>query len=84
VAVLAGLAESLAEFLRGVLWLFTGLALAALVLLLVRQRRRSAPTGTQRLPEFVAGVDLRPESLPAEVAFRRRLRRWPGAPPSRR
>ena len=68
VAMLAMLAESLAEFLRGVLWLFTGLALAALVLLLVRQRQRSAPTGTRRLPEFVAGVDLRPESLPAEVA----------------
>ncbi|TLD47046.1 MAG: hypothetical protein FAZ92_00621 [Accumulibacter sp.] len=67
-AVLAGLAESLAEFLRGLLWLFTGLALAVLVLLLVRYRRRSAPTGPQRQPEFVAGVDLRPESLPVEVA----------------
>ena len=67
-AMLAGLGESLAEFLRGLLWLFIGLALAALVLLLVRHRQRSAPPRPQRLPEFVAGVDLRPESLPAEVA----------------
>ncbi|EXI67457.1 MAG: hypothetical protein AW08_02013 [Candidatus Accumulibacter adjunctus] len=68
-ATLLIVAESLAEFLRGLLWVFAGLALAALVLVLVRYRPRSPATQSQRLPEFVAGVDLRPASLPAEVAL---------------
>jgi hypothetical protein len=66
-ATLAIVAESVAEFLRGLLWVFAGLALAALLLMLVRYRPRSPATRSQRLPEFVAGVDLRPASLPAAV-----------------
>ena len=67
-ALLASVAESLAEFLRGLLWVFAGLGLAALVLLLGRYRPRQRATGPQRLPGFVAGVDLGPASLPAAVA----------------
>ncbi|MCM8611441.1 hypothetical protein [Accumulibacter sp.] len=67
-ATLAVVAESVAEFLRGLLWVFAGLALAALVLMLVRYRPRQPARRSQRLPEFVAGVDLRPTALPAAVA----------------
>jgi len=67
-AMLATLAAQLAELLRSLLWLVAGLALAVLVLLLVRHRQRWAPTSPQPLPEFVSGFDLRPGSLPAEVA----------------
>ncbi|MBL8407044.1 MAG: hypothetical protein JNJ81_04470 [Candidatus Accumulibacter sp.] len=61
--------EWFSEMLRGLLWVFAGLGLAAAIFLVLRYRQagsraRVAPAA----PEFLFGLDLRPASLPADVA----------------
>lgn len=61
--------EILAEWLRSLLWIFAGFALAAAIFLVLRYRQAGARARTAPVaPEFLFGLDLRPISLPADVA----------------
>ncbi|HMW54519.1 MAG TPA: DUF4129 domain-containing protein [Accumulibacter sp.] len=61
--------EILAEWLRSLLWIFSGFALAAAIFLVLRHRQAGLRVRTAPMaPEFLFGLDLRPTSLPADVA----------------
>jgi hypothetical protein len=61
--------EILAQLLRSLLWIFAGLALAAAIFLVLRYRQAGLRVRTAPMaPEFLFGLDLRPDSLPADVA----------------
>lgn len=60
--------EFLAEVLRALLWIVAGLALAMVILLVVRYRENLGSERARVAPEFLCGLDLRPASLPADIA----------------
>ena len=60
--------EFLAEVLKGLVWIVAGLGLAVAVYVVIRYRARLLPATTRATPEFLFGLDLRPDSLPADVA----------------
>lgn len=58
-----------AEIVRGMLWLFGGLILLAIIGLAIRYRRLfvDAASIRQAPPDFLFGLDLRPGSLPPDI-----------------
>jgi hypothetical protein len=60
--------EFLAEVLRGLVWIVAGLGLAVAVYFVIRYRERLLPATVRTAPEFLFGLDLRPDSLPADIA----------------
>mgnify|MGYP001357032317 CR=1 FL=1 len=61
--------ELLSEALRGLLWVIAALVAVALVSVLIRYRDRWLPRRSGRAPppDFLFGLDVRPDSLPADV-----------------
>ncbi|HPP46099.1 MAG TPA: hypothetical protein PLF25_01175 [Accumulibacter sp.] len=61
--------DFLAEILRGMLWLFGGLLLLAIIGLAIRYRHlfTDAASVRQSPPDFLFGLDLRPGSLPPDI-----------------
>ncbi|WP_299065521.1 DUF4129 domain-containing protein, partial [Accumulibacter sp.] len=60
--------EFLAEVLRGLVWIVAGLGLAVAVYFVIRYRERLLPAPVRTAPEFLFGLDLRADSLPADIA----------------
>ncbi len=60
--------EFLAEAMKGFVWIVAGLALAAALYLAVRLWGGRSRAVRREAPEFLFGLDLRPASLPADVA----------------
>ncbi|MBS1196837.1 MAG: uncharacterized protein H6R18_622 [Proteobacteria bacterium] len=67
--MLARLIESLVGGLRVVAWIVAGIVVAFLVYLVIRYRDYWLPGGREKPlpPEFLFGLDVRPESLPDDV-----------------
>lgn len=63
-------AELMAKGLRGLLYVLIALAIAALLVVLYRQRHRFMikPGAPVRAPDMLFGLDLRPDSLPNDIA----------------
>ncbi|MBL8393164.1 MAG: hypothetical protein JNK99_00235 [Candidatus Accumulibacter sp.] len=66
--LLMRLTELLAEVLRGLLWVLVGLVLAGATHLVIRYRQKRAAALPRTAPEFLSGLDLRPDSLPTDIA----------------
>lgn len=60
--------ELLAQALTVIAWVLAGLGLAAAIFVLIRYRERQRGATVQVGPQFLFGLDLRPESLPTDVA----------------
>ncbi|MGE5386128.1 MAG: DUF4129 domain-containing protein [Betaproteobacteria bacterium] len=62
--------EFIGEIMRGVVWIVAALLVAGLIYLLIRYREHWLPQRRERQapPEFLFGLDVRPESLPDDVA----------------
>ena len=60
--------ELLAQALTVIAWILAGLGLAAAIFVLIRYRERQRGATVQARPPFLLGLDLRPESLPTDVA----------------
>jgi hypothetical protein len=66
---LAGVMRAIAEGGRVLMWIAIALALAAAVYLVIRHREKLGLGGSRRAPpEMMFGLDVRPQSLPADVA----------------
>lgn len=63
------LVDVVAEVVRSLLWVAGGLALAAIVVVVLRHRHlfAVAVSPARRSPDFLFGLDLRPESLPTDI-----------------
>lgn len=66
--ILVKILNLVADVGERLVWIFAGLAAAAVCFLVVRHRRRPMPTIAPEVPEFLLGVDLRPASLPTDIA----------------
>ncbi|HQC80269.1 MAG TPA: DUF4129 domain-containing protein [Accumulibacter sp.] len=62
--------DIVAEVARGLSWIAGALALAAIVVVVLRHRHLFAVAAgpARRAPDFLFGLDLRPESLPTDIA----------------
>jgi hypothetical protein len=60
--------ELLAQALTVIAWILAGLGLAAAIFVLIRYRERQRGATVQARAPFLFGLDLRPESLPTDVA----------------
>lgn len=64
------LVEFIGEMMRGLVWVLAALLAAGLIYLLIRYHEHWLPRGRERPPppDFLFGLDVRPQSLPADVA----------------
>ncbi len=62
--------DFIGEIMRGVVWVIAALLAAGLIYLLIRYREYWLPQRRERPlpPEFLFGLDVRPQSLPDDVA----------------
>ncbi|WP_300449133.1 DUF4129 domain-containing protein [Accumulibacter sp.] len=67
-AALGRAIEFLAEVLRVLVWIVAGAGLALAAFFLIRRRERQAATTPRGGVDFLSGLDLRPGSLPPDVA----------------
>ena len=58
----------MAQVLTVSAWILAGLGLAAAIFVLIRYRERQRGATVQAGPQFLFGLDLRPDSLPTDVA----------------
>jgi len=66
---LARAMEAVAKVGRVVVWIAVAVALGALLYVLVRYRERWLPArATRQVPQTLFGLDVRPQSLPADIA----------------
>jgi hypothetical protein len=59
--------EFMSQVLRGLVWVAALLLAAVLIYLVIRYRESWLRPGRQAPPDFLFGLDVRPESLPADV-----------------
>jgi hypothetical protein len=59
--------EFMSQVMRGLVWIGALLLAAVLIYLVIRYRESWLRPGRQAPPEFLFGLDVRPESLPADV-----------------
>ncbi len=67
----AAIAETLASFLEVFLWFAVALAVGGLIYYFAKDRRpprRAPPRRSKEVPEVLFGLDVREESLPADIA----------------
>lgn len=60
--------EFFSQTLRGLVWIGALLLAAVLIYLVIRYRESWLRPGRQAPPDFLFGLDVRPQSLPADVA----------------
>jgi len=65
---LAKAAQVVAEFAQGVVWVLLGLLVAFLLHVILRRRGSAEGAAAYAPPHALFGLDLRPESLPADIA----------------